>query len=96
MNPGRRTKACEQRQRRYLEDFFTNYFEDGAGKFEALIEKPSGAQSGLYGTSTPFGRPDHNGVRYIISERRLAALSSSSKAPKKRFAHTLWVEVRDG
>ena len=78
-----------------VHDFFTNYFEDGAPEFEALVSSPSARVTAVYmGHIHAFWAADHRGVRYVISGGGGSPLYPLPPGyPKKKFAHVLWVEA---
>lgn len=77
----------------YLHDFLTNYFEDGADGFEALVSsRPYGVRAVFMGHIHAFWAGDWKGVRYVISGGGGSPLYPLPPGyPKQRFAHTLWV-----
>jgi 3',5'-cyclic AMP phosphodiesterase CpdA len=82
-----------EEKRRYLEDFFTNYFEEGAAEFEDLMTS-SGVKAVYMGHIHAFWAADWKGVRYVISGGGGSPLYPLPPGyPKKRFAHTLRVEA---
>ncbi|MEK7389526.1 MAG: metallophosphoesterase [Elusimicrobiota bacterium] len=81
----------------FLNDFFTNYFEDGAGEFEELVSQ-SGVKAVYMGHIHAFWAADHRGVRYIISGGGGSPLYNPLPPgyPKKHFAHSLRVKAGPG
>lgn len=76
-----------------IQDFFTNYFEDGSAEFERLVSE--GNVAAVYmGHIHAFWAADHRGTRYVISGGGGSPLYPLPPGyPKKRFAHYLTVEA---
>ena len=78
-------------QRTALQDFFTNYFDEGSADFERLVET-GGVAAVFMGHIHAFWAADHKGVRYVISGGGGSPLYPLPPGyPKKRFAHYLTV-----
>jgi len=84
---------AQDEQKGYLRDFFTNYFKDGSSEFEELVSN-GGVKAVYMGHIHAFWAADHRGVRYVISGGGGSPLYPLPPGyPKKRFAHTLRVDV---
>jgi 3',5'-cyclic AMP phosphodiesterase CpdA len=85
--------AEQEEQKGYLRDFFTNYFEVGAKRFEDLVTR-GGVKAVYMGHIHAFWAADHRGVRYVISGGGGSPLYPLPPGyPKKKFAHYLKVEA---
>lgn len=83
----------EEEQKGYLRDFFTNYFDRGSARFQALVEN-GGVKAVYMGHIHAFWAADLNGVRYVISGGGGSPLYPLPPGyPKKKFAHYLSVAV---
>lgn len=76
-----------------VQDFFTNYFKDGASRFEELVS--NGGVAAVYmGHIHAFEAYDHRGVRYVISGASGSPLYPLPPGyPTRRFTHWLLVEA---
>ena len=76
-----------------LDDFFNNYFDEGAAEFERLVSA-GGVKAVYMGHIHAFWAGDHRGVRYVISGGGGSPLYPLPPGfPQRRFAHALLVEA---
>ncbi|MBI4061301.1 MAG: metallophosphoesterase [Elusimicrobia bacterium] len=87
---------ARERQKDALNDFLTNYFEDGSSAFEKIVSE-GGVKAVYMGHIHAFWAADHRGVRYVISGGGGSPLYPLPPGyPQKRFAHVLRVTAGPG